>query len=350
MTLMDQLAQYHFRSVLPPRARVIPVIGAALRGAVLVALFCLGTRAGALAQPQAPAPLPTPVERVGGAPRTDGKAGPNVPSVVIHRPQAKGTAAPPHVAVPNFWNVARRLERPDAARLPKSLRFVTSDDYPPFNFVGADGALSGFNVDLARAICDELEAACTIQVEPFDTLVTAVDQGRADAAIAGIAATPAARASLEFSEHYLGTPARFVGRLGLGLKAATPEEVAAKKVGVVSRTAHEAYLRSFFNEAAIRTYADLKGAQDALKKGEVDLIFADGIAMALWLNGTDSANCCAFVGGPFTESRFFGEGFAVAVKAGNDVLRDAMDYALQRIWEKGTYTDLYLRWFPISVY
>lgn len=257
---------------------------------------------------------------------------------------------PKPVVVPNFWNVERRVERPDAARLPKELRFVTTDDYAPFNFLNSDGILSGFNVDLARAICAELAVTCVIQTAAFDSIPDAIGEGRADAAIAGIAATPANRATFEFSERYLGRPARFVGKAQEELETATPETVASKKIAVVSRTAHEAYLRSFFNEAAIRTYPDLKSAQEALKAGQVDLIFGDGITLALWLNGTDSANCCRFVGGPFTESRFFGDGFSVAVKDGNDTLRHAIDFALQRIWEKGVYTDTYLRWFPIGFY
>lgn len=261
--------------------------------------------------------------------------------------QVSGAAG---VSVPNFWNVERRLERPDAARLPKELRFVTTDDYPPFNFLNADGALTGFNVDLARAICAELGVTCVLQAAAFDALADSVEQGRADAAIAGLAATAQSRTALDFSERYLGTPARFVGKRQETLAAAMPENVAAKKVAVVARTAHEAYLRSFFNEAAIRPYPDLKAAQEALKAGQVDLLFGDGITLSLWLNGADSANCCRFIGGPFTESRFFGDGFSVAVKEGNDTLRHAMDFALQRIWEKGVYTDLYLRWFPIGFY
>lgn len=266
------------------------------------------------------------------------------------RPDAptRGLGGP--VVVPNFWNSERRLERPDAADLPKELRVATSDDYPPFNFLNSDGALSGFNVDLARAICAELQVPCAIQAVAFDSLIEAMEQGRADAAIAGIAATPGNRGVLDFSERYLGTPARFVARMGQAPAVATPETVASRRIAVVSRTAHEAYLRSFFNEAAIRPYPDLKSAQAALRNGDVDLLFADGITLALWLNGTDSAGCCVFAGGAFTESRFFGEGFTVAVKAGNDKLRHAIDYALQRIWEKGIYTDLYLRWFPIGFY
>ena len=44
----------------------------------------------------------------------------------------------------------------------------------------------------------------------------------------------------------------------------------------------------------------MEAARDALRKGEADLLFGDGIALAFWLNGTDSGGCCIFVGGPFT--------------------------------------------------
>ena len=83
------------------------------------------------------------------------------------------------------------------------------------------------------------------------------------------------------------------------------------------------------------------------KKGRGRL-FGDGIALAFWLNGTDSAGCCQFVGGPYTESRYFGEGIGIAVKRGNDTLRLAFNWALFRLWEKGRFTDLWLRYFPIS--
>ena len=53
-------------------------------------------------------------------------------------------------------------------------------------------------------------------------------------------------------------------------------------------------------------------------------------------------------GGPFVESRYFGEGIGIAVRKGNDLLRHALNWALFRIWEKGRFTDLWLRYFSIS--
>ena len=116
------------------------------------------------------------------------------------------------------------------------------------------------------------------------------------------------------------------------------------------RIANEAYLRTFFAETAIKSFPDVQAALDAVKKGETELIFADGIVIAFWLNGSGSENCCAFRGGPFTESRYFGEGVGIAVKKGNETLVRALNHALYRLWERGIFTDLYLRYFPVGFY
>lgn len=254
------------------------------------------------------------------------------------------------VAVPGFWDPKRRPERPDVTRLPSRIRFVTTDDYPPFSFRGTDGQPIGLNIDLARAICTELAVPCTLEVKPFAELVAALDAGTADAVIAGIAITKESRDTADFTDRYFRSPARFVARKSAPMDPVTPQTVAARTVGVVTGTAHEAYLRDFFAETAIRGYPNSDAALDALKRGEVDLVFGDGVQLAFWLNGTASANCCTFAGGAFTESRYFGEGMGIAVKRGNDALRQSLNYALAQLWEKGIYTDLYLRWFPISVY
>lgn len=252
--------------------------------------------------------------------------------------------------VPGFWDPKRRPERPDVTRLPTQIRFVTTEDYPPFSFRGEGGRPVGFNVDIARAICVELAISCTLEVMPFDQLVAALDSGAADAAIAGIAITATSREALDFTDRYFRSPARFVGRRVQAVKSVSPPDLAGLNIGVVGGTAHEAFLRDQFFETVVRPFPTSEAAREALKKGEIDLVFGDGVQLALWLNGTSSENCCAFVGGPFTESRYFGEGMGVAVKKGNDALRQSLNYAFAQLWEEGVYTDLYLRWFPISVY
>ena len=105
--------------------------------------------------------------------------------------------------------------------------------------------------------------------------------------------------ALDFSDPYYRTPARFVARRDSPIEDVRPEALEGKKIAVVAGTAHEAYLKTLFTEAELHPYPDADAARFALKRGEVDLLFGDGVSLAFWLNGTDSANCCAFRGGPY---------------------------------------------------
>ena len=253
------------------------------------------------------------------------------------------------VAIPGFWDPRRRPELPDLSRLTQ-IRFLTEVDYPPFNYAGPDGSHAGFNVDLARMICEELKVTCTVQMRRFDTLLDALAENRGDAVMASIAVTPQTRARVDFSDPYYRTPARFVALRSAKIDDVRPEQLEGKKVAVVAGTAHEAYLKTLFTEVELLSYATPDAARDALRTGQVDLLFGDGITLAFWLNGSESGGCCVFVGGPFTESRYFGEGVGIAVRRGNDTLRLAFNWTLFKLWEKGKFSDLWLRYFPISPY
>jgi polar amino acid transport system substrate-binding protein len=262
-------------------------------------------------------------------------------------PARQPGVADPFVKVPGFWDPRRRPERPDLSRV-NVIRFITEIDYPPFNFAGPDGSPQGFNIDLARLICEELKLVCTVQMRRFETMVSTLNSNQADAAIASIAVTPDMRLRVDFTDPYYRTPARFVAKRDSAVDDPLPEKLEAKKVAVVAGTAHEAYLKALFTEAELRPFPNAAEARAALKSGAVDLLFADAISLAFWVNGTDSENCCSFRGGPFMDSRYFGEGIAIAVRRGNDTIRQAINWAMFRAWEQGKYTDLWLRYFPVS--
>jgi polar amino acid transport system substrate-binding protein len=259
---------------------------------------------------------------------------------------AKKTSA---VQVPSFWDPMAHVEKPDLGSL-RVIRFLTDDDYPPFDFIAPDGSLAGFNVDLARAICDELKVACTVQPRRWDTLIEALDAGRGDAAIASLAITEAARRKVDFTLPYYRTPARFATRKDSPLTDATPEALAGKTIGVEKGTAHAAFLETFFPRATIKTYDNATALHAGLSGGAIDALFGDGVTLAVWLNGSDAADCCVFKGGPFTESRYFGDGVGIAVKKNNLALRRALDYALQRLSQRGVYAEIYLKYFPVGFF
>lgn len=253
------------------------------------------------------------------------------------------------IVVPLFWNLQHQVEKPNYSAL-KVVRLVTDDTYPPFGFTMSDGQVAGFNVDLARALCDELQLTCTIQVRRWDQLIPALEQGQADAIIASLAMTPANRKRVDFTAPYYKTPARFIVRANSPLNDITPPLISGQMVGVVRHSAHEAYLSHYFPASPLRSYDTLASLYAGLKMGDVDVIFGDGISASLWLAGADAHDCCRFASGPYLERTYFGEGAGIAVKKGNVTLRRALDYALAHSAAKGTYKELYLRYFPISFF
>ena len=201
---------------------------------------------------------------------------------------------------PMLWDANERLAKPDLSALPR-LRFLTGTDFPPFNFIDGTGRLSGFHIDLARAICAELALAdrCQIQALPWDELDAALEKGDGEAIIAGMAATPDTRLKYAFSRSYLQFPARFVVP-----RAKVPAEplyqgLRGKKVGVLSGTAHERMLADYFGMAQQVAYAKPDDLYADLKAGKIDAAFGDGMRLAFWLAGPEADGCCRFAGGAY---------------------------------------------------
>jgi polar amino acid transport system substrate-binding protein len=230
------------------------------------------------------------------------------------------------------------------------LRFLTDGDFPPFNYFDEEGVLTGFNVDLARAICLEASTSCDIQARPWDALIQLMNRGEADAVIAGHKISPTLLNSVDFTDRYFHTPARFAGRRGAEEMEITPEGLDGKRIGVVQGTAHEAYLKTFFRFSTIREFENPELARDALISGDVDLLFDDGISLSFWVAGTASRECCELTGGAFHEAKFFGDGLAIAVPKRDQELKHLVNQALKRVRASGRYEELVLRYFPNRVY
>jgi len=251
--------------------------------------------------------------------------------------------------VPDAWQGDVLRPKPDVLRLEK-LRFVTDNDYPPFHYFDEEGVLTGFNVDLAKAICEALAVECDVRPVGWDDMFASLEKGDADAAIASIRITEEALAKADFTSRYYATPARFIAKRESELKDVRPETVVGKKIGVAKGTGHEAYLKMFFKGAVVTPYDTADDAQNALKAGDVDLVFGDGIGLTFWLNGVTSDGCCEFRSGPYLDAKYFGEGIGIAVRKGNRNLVELLNYALEQVHDSGRYEELFLRYFPMSFF
>lgn len=248
--------------------------------------------------------------------------------------------------LPNHADPDAREILPMEGAVP-AIRFLTTADFPPFNFRDANGELIGFNVDLARRICTEVNVACTLQAWPWDQAADALADSQGDALIAGLAMTPENGERFDFSSVYLALPGRFVTRLD-AVEAFSLEALADKTVAVRAGSAHAQFMARYLPEVAVEEFETELAALEAVRDGAIDAYFGDAMRAAFWLN--DNLACCGFAGEAYFRPRLFGKGFTIAVPAGNDAVRHAIDWALVRLKEGGSLDELYLRWFPVGFY
>jgi polar amino acid transport system substrate-binding protein len=260
-------------------------------------------------------------------------------------------AAEGEEAMPLTFDTKERLSRPDLSAVVR-VRILTTVDFPPFNFADQTGRLSGFNIDLAREICTELQIAakCQIQALPFADLEKTLESGAGEAVMAGIAVVPELRKRFSFSRPYLSIPARFAVNRAAKLDGTADVALAGKPVGVVSGTAHERMLKAFFPKATAMPFDTFEAMLDALKSEKVIAVFADGLRLPFWVAGDVSAKCCALFDGPYFSEKFLGEGLSIMVRKDDVVLLTAFDQAMSVLSRNGRLQDIYLRYFPNGFY
>ena len=255
-----------------------------------------------------------------------------------------------HDSLPVLFDARERLPAPDLADLGR-LRFVTTVDFPPFNFLDQTGRLSGLQVDLVRLICAELKISekCQIQALPFAEIEAALESGQVDAAIAGHAATAALRARFAFSRPFMMLPARFA----VNRKAMPDGAISAldgRAVGIVAGTTQAEMLRSWFPAIKPAEFESRTAMLAALKDGKVDAVFADGVQLVFWTASPASDGCCAMFGGAYFSEEAMGEGLSVMLRRKDASLAAAIDHALLMLSRDGRLQEAYLRYFPDGLY
>ncbi|MEP1206497.1 MAG: transporter substrate-binding domain-containing protein [Rhizobiaceae bacterium] len=263
-----------------------------------------------------------------------------------------GVAAQQNPMIPNFWDPRERFIKPNVKEMPR-LRFLTTTDFPPFSFIDKDKRLTGFHIDLARAICAELEVlpVCQIQALPFAELEQELLNGNAEAIIAGMAANRGTREKFAFSRPYFWLPARFVAQRSAEFTEPLSESLSGQEVGVVDGTSHAAMALAKFDNMRIRLFSTRDDALAALRSKQISAVFGDGLSLSFWLqSGRLEARCCHFIGGPVLSVDYFGNGMAIAISKQNRELQHALNYALRTVNDRGKFAELYLRYFPIGLF
>ncbi|CUA87857.1 ABC transporter substrate-binding protein [Chelatococcus daeguensis] len=235
----------------------------------------------------------------------------------------------------------------------KEIRIATEGAYPPFNFVGSNGELQGFDVDIAKALCDKIGAKCTVVAQDWDGLIPALLASKYDAIAASMSITEERKQQVDFTERYASAPVSFVAPKDTKLTGVTPADLKGKIVGAQSSTTHATMLEDVYGPegVTVKLYPTLDEANADLKSGRVDTVFADKIVLLDWLK-KDGADCCKILGDVDDKqyARYFGEGIGLAVRKGDQDLKELLSKAIADIRADGTYDTIAKKYFDFEIY
>lgn len=225
------------------------------------------------------------------------------------------------------------------------VRIGTEGAYPPFNYIDANGELQGFDVDIAHALCDAMKAECTFVAQDWDGIIPALLANKYDAIIASMSITDERKEVVDFTDHYYTNSLVFAAADDTDITDVSPEGLAGRALGAQSATVAAAFLEDNYGDSTVRLYPTQQEAHADLDNGRIDAVLADFGVHYDWLQGEDGAGH-KFVGDAVVGDDVIG----IAVRQGDDELREALNKALAQILEDGTYAEINAKYFPFTVY
>ena len=217
----------------------------------------------------------------------------------------------------------------------QELTFAMEPSYPPFETTNEKGEIIGFDVDVANAICKEIQATCKFKGEAFDALIPNLRAKRFDASISAIDITDARAKQVLFSDAYYDSTASYVTLKG----KATLES--AKNVGVQNGTTFQQYTVAETKQYTTKAYASLQSAILDLKSGRIDMIFGDTAVLADMISKEPEMQ---FVGEKVANKKYFGNGLGIAMHKSNKELAEQLNKGLAAIKANGEYQKIYDKW------
>src|SRR5262249_24648670 len=220
---------------------------------------------------------------------------------------------------------------------------------PPFNYVDATGALAGFDVDIANALCAKMQAKCEIVKQDWDGMIPGLLARKFDAIIASMSITAPRKQKIDFSDPYYDTPAVIVARAKARIKLGAdsnpdPDSLTRLKIGVQRAPTHENFGRAHFPGARILVYDTADNANLGLISGRIDVRLDDILVLQ---NQVVKANGGKFkIFGKGYVGGELGQGAGIGVRKEDGWLRVAFNSALASMFSDGTYWRIQEKYFP----
>jgi polar amino acid transport system substrate-binding protein len=232
----------------------------------------------------------------------------------------------------------------------RTIRLLMEQDFPPFTYEAADGKASGVSIDLAQAACTDLKIKCVVVPKKFDDLLPALLNREGDVIVSGLKIDEALLKRTAMTRPYFWSLGRFAIGNGSQLRSGDVRSLAGKRIGYVANTSHGAWLEKYYSRSTLTPFATEAEMFAALRNGAVETLFGDDLRIVYWLSGSASGGCCKALDGAYVDREFFSRNLAFLTRRDDQDLVHGLDYALDRLQEKGISGDVFTRYLPAGLW
>ncbi|MBK8908143.1 MAG: ABC transporter substrate-binding protein [Rhodospirillales bacterium] len=230
-----------------------------------------------------------------------------------------------------------------AANAADTLRIGTEGAYPPFNQIDATGKLIGFDIDIARALCEEMQVECEFVTQDWDGIIPGLLARKYDAIVASMSITEERQKAVAFTDKYWSNKLRFVAPKGSDFD---PQKLDGATIGAQRATISALYLEdNFADQVDIKLYDTQENAYLDLATGRTDAVLADMLVSYDWLQ-TEEGQGFDFVG----EAAKLDDRIGIAVRKEDEELVRKLNDAIAAIRANGTYAEINAKYFPFDIY
>ena len=231
----------------------------------------------------------------------------------------------------------------------KEVRVAIDPTYKPFTFKTADGKPTGFDVDIASALCEEIKRKCVFVEQPWDGMIPGLLAKKYDVIISSMSITADRLKQVDFTDKYYNTPSKIV--LRKDIKFDGPASLKGKKIGVLKASTQEKYALGELKTVGVEVVS--YDAQDQvyldIKAGRLDGTVADTMEVTGGFLSKPGAENYHFVGTELYIPKYFGTGAGVALRKGQAELKGQINAAIKTLRANGKYKAINDKYFTFDV-
>lgn len=231
---------------------------------------------------------------------------------------------------------------------PVKIRVGVEGNYPPFSMIAPDGKLSGFDIDIANAVCARMKADCTLVQQEWDGMIPALNVKKVDMIVASMTITEARKKAVDFSDPYYDVPSRWVAKAG-AFTEATPASLKGKTIIVLRNSPRATFVQDTFKDATILLVAKETDVYLELAAGRGDIGLGSSVVSSEAFLKKPQGAGFAQVGPTVRLDTAGGGGVGIAVRKDDATMREGINAALKAIKADGSYKTMAAKYFDFDI-